>query len=245
MARVTLVDLQSRALQRVDAVNSQFVSTSELNYLINVGVARLHDILVTAYEDYYSTRKLFSLVAGQEAYDLVTDLGLIDGSGNPLFYKVLELFAVTGSGSNISRQKLKMFNRNELTRLNNPVLTPTYTVFPVLCWRLEGTKLFMEPVPTSAAGFQIELWYVPQITPLVADADTIDYSVVQGWEEYIVNEVAINIRLKEESDVSGLMARQAEFESRVTAAAGNRSLGDAPRVVDVEGNWGYPFDAYR
>jgi len=51
---------------------------------------------VTAYEDYYYQRVTFALQANKETYDLVTDVGLIDGSGNPTFLKVLPRGSVSG-----------------------------------------------------------------------------------------------------------------------------------------------------
>lgn len=247
MPGVTLAQLRTRAFQRVDMVNSTFATTAEANQLVNTAGARLHDLLVTSYEDYFQLVKTFSLTANKEAYDLVADLNLVDANGNPSFYKVIDIFVTTGSGANLSRQKLRRFNTNELSRINNPLLVPTAMPWPVLYYRLVGSKLYFEPIATSTAGYSIELWYAPQFVQLVADADTLDYGVVFGWDEFIVNDVAINLRLKEESDVSALMARQAEFERKVAAGAQNRDSAEPSRVVDVEAGmaWGYGDGSYR
>jgi hypothetical protein len=246
-ATVTLAQLRTRALQRVDMVNSGLVTTAEVNQLINVAGARLHDLLVCAYEDYYQTTTTFSLTAGKEYYDLISDLSLVDGSGNPTFYKMLEIFLTFGSGATLSRYKLRKFNTNEIGLLNNPQLTPAYTIMPIVYWRLEGQRLYLEPIPTSTpAGFNCELWYAPQYVQLINDGDLIDYGVVFGWDEFIVNDVAINLRLKEESDISGLLARQQDFERKLEAAAQGRDISEPGRVQDVERtNWNTPFYAYR
>jgi hypothetical protein len=249
MAQVTLQDLINRALQRTDMVNnagtSNFATTAELTYLANAAHARLYDMLVTTYEDFYQSTITWSLVANKEYYDLVADLNMVDGSGNPTFYKVLEIFLTNGSaGSGLSRFKVRRFNTNELSMLNNTVLTPTFTVLPTLYWRLEGTRLYLEPIPGSVGSYNMEMWYVPQCSKLVNLSDTIDYNTVYGWEEFIVNEMAINLKIKEDGDVTALMARQADFERRVKAAASNRDTSEALRVVDVERQYGYPWGQY-
>lgn len=230
MAGQTLLQLRTRVLQRTDMVNSQFVTTAEVTQLINTAGARLHDILVTAYEDYYVTKATgFALVAGKEAYDLVADCAITD------FQKTLQVFLTTGTGTTLSRYPLRRFNTRQLGRLNNPQLTATTVAPPLLFYRMVGNKLYLEPIPAGGvSGWLCEIWYVPQFVQLVADADTLDYSIAFGWDEYIVNDAAINIRLKEESDVSGLMARQQEFERRLEAVTQARDIGEPSRVVDVE-----------
>lgn len=248
MAQVTLQDLINRALQRTDMVNnagaSNFASTAELTYLANAAHARLYDLLVDAYEDYYQSTLTFSLTSGKEYYDLVSDLNMVDGSSNPTFYKVKNVFLTTGSGSSLSRYPLRRFNENELARLNNAVRLPILLSLPTLYWRLEGTRLYFEPIPSATtSGYSVELWYVPQVTKLVNLTDTLDYQTVFGWDEYIVNDMAINLKIKEESDTSALERRQAQFEQKLEAAASNRATSEPARVVDTDtylnGFWGY------
>lgn len=247
MAQLTLQDLINRALQRCDMANnagtSNFATTAELTYLANAAHSQLYDILVTEFEDYYQQVLQITLVAGQETYDLSTLLPASGGYGN-MFYKVLELFLTSGSGQSVVRFKLRRFNTNELSLLNNNVLTPTFTVLPTVYWRLEGTKIYIEPVPGSVGSYGLELWYIPQCQQLVNLTDTLDYQTVYGWEEFIVNEMAINLKIKEESDPSALMQRNEIYLRRLQAAAANRDTSEAMRVVDTERQYGYPWGTY-
>lgn len=236
MAAQTLLQLRTRALQRADMVNSQFVTTAEVTGLVNVALARLHDLLVTAYEDYYVTVATpFGLTVNKEAYDLVADCGIVD------FEKIICVFLTTGSGATLSRFKLRKFRTNELGRLNNPQLI-VLNLAPALLWyRCMGNKLYLEPMASGGvSGWNCEVWYVPQAPTLVADSDTTDAGIVNGWDEFIVNEVAINLRLKEESDISGLMARQQVFEQKLEAVAQARDTSDPERVVDTEAAYYVP-----
>ena len=222
---VTLAQLRTRCQQRVDMVNSSFATTAEINQLINTAGARLHALLVTAYEDYFFKTTTFSLPAA-ETYDLsanVTDL-----------YKIIQVFLTIGSGTSLSRFALRRFNANEVPQFGNSAIFPATMILPVVYYCVQGGKMYFEPIPTSSNGYSVELWYAPQFTQLVNDTDTLDYSFAFGWEEYIVNDVAINLRLKEESDVSGLIARQNQFEQQLQAIVQNRDVAEASRVVDVD-----------
>ena len=228
-----------------NAGTSNYATTAELTYLANAGAARLHDILVTAYEDFYMSSITWSITPGKEYYDLSADLLMVDANSNPTFYKMIDIFLTYGSGATLSRFKLKRFNTNELTLLNNSVITPTYTILPTVYWRLEGTRLYFEPIAVAnTAGYNFEMWYVPQVTKLVNLTDTLDYQAVFGWDEYIVNDMAINLKIKEESDPSALIARQQEFERKIEGAAQNREISDPQRTQDVERVYDYPFGPY-
>lgn len=246
MARVSLADLRARVLQRADikaATATSWVTDSELDQLINTAIARLHSILVVAYEDYFVAEpKTVALTPGKERYDLVTDLGLVDLAGNPTLYKLRDLFITTGAGTTLSRQRLRQLNLNELGRSTGVQYGANYGGYAgTQRYRIMGNFLLLTPIPPATAGFNLELWYVPQPTKLVAPSDFLDYSIVFGWEDYIINDAVINIRLKEESDVSALMARQQEFERHVMTTAASRNVGEAERVTDValEGEFDY------
>lgn len=223
----TLLQLRTRLRQRVDMVNSQFVTDAECNGLLNTAGARLHDLLITADPERYMTTAPIALVAGTEAYTLPSD-----------FHTMLQLFATTGSGTTLQRVPLRKFNVRDMGSRVNPYLSATTVESPVVSYRMEGNKIYIWPMPTGVSGWALELWYAPQYVDLVADGDTVDYGVVSGWDEYVINDAAINTRLKEESDISGLMARLQEFEARVVTTSKYRDSAEPSRVVDVTGCWG-------
>ena len=84
------------------------------------------------------------------------------------------------------------------------------------------------------AGQTLRLLYVPRMTPLVADADTMDG--VNGWEEFVVIDACIKALAKEESDVSVFMARRQAMEARLQSEIENRDAGSAATIVDLTGN---------
>lgn len=57
----SLQELRSAVLNRADMTNTNFISSSELNYYINRSAEELYELLVVKYEDYYIETLTFSL----------------------------------------------------------------------------------------------------------------------------------------------------------------------------------------
>jgi len=87
-----------------------------------------------------------------------------------------------------------------------------------------GTRLAYD-APQGA--YNVTLRYVPAMTALSGDADTLDG--VSGWEELIVLLCARDMRIKEDSPVDDLMMAIARMEGRIVANAPKR--GGGPRFV--------------
>jgi len=113
----TLADLRKTALGYADAENTAFDAESDaadpqlvalLDRWINVGLGKLHDILVNSYQDYYRKTQTITLVAGQEEYDLPDD-----------FYKSMEMFYEVSD----RRYSIPKFNRGEIDGYRSGSLT--------------------------------------------------------------------------------------------------------------------------
>jgi hypothetical protein len=83
----------------------------------------------------------------------------------------------------------------------------------------------------SGTGEVLTLSFIPIMPALSGDSDTFDG--INGWEEYIVIDAAIKALLKEESDISALMAQKAAITKRINECAPNRDAGMPDRVTDV------------
>lgn len=97
----------------------------------------------------------------------------------------------------------------------------------------ERNRLGIANTQIPAAGQTIRLLYVPRMTALVADVDSMDG--VNGWEEYIVIDAAMKALAKEESDVSVLMARKQAILDRLNSEVEARDAGMPGTVSDVLG----------
>lgn len=92
---------------------------------------------------------------------------------------------------------------------------------------------------TPQAGRNLQLWYVPRLTPLVNQTDTCDG--VSGWTEYIIVDAAIKARIKEESNVEELYRMKKDLLSRIESAAENRDAGEPQTVSDIYARGPYSY----
>jgi hypothetical protein len=83
----------------------------------------------------------------------------------------------------------------------------------------------------NQANQKFSLLYVPACPRLVLDTDIFDG--VNGWEEYIVVDVARKAKEKEESDTTELVNSKSALIKRIEDSAPNRNAGQPGRVTDI------------
>jgi hypothetical protein len=215
MLTITLGEARLQAQQRADMVNSTFVSTAEWNTMINASYAELYDLLIGVYEDYKITSANISVLPNTDTYSLPAT-----------FYKLRGVDLVLDAlGNAVS---LRPFNFNER---NSYMFTPTWNTVGLsyLRYHMQGDSIRFVPVPNGPQT--IKLWFIPAITRLSADADTLDG--VNGFEEYLILDAAIKARVKEESDVQELMIQKEAMKKRIESMAPARDAGEPEKVSDV------------
>jgi hypothetical protein len=214
MASVTLTTLRARVRERADMTGSSFVTdaATSLDAFINSACDELYDLLVTKFQDYFTTSGTVALVAGTDTYALATT-----------FYKALGVDVLDGSIYR-SLQKFEFAERNQYAGVTAVPLTR-------MRYQVRGSNLVFHPAPGSAGT--AKHWFIPLRTQLSAGSDTFD-PINEGWTEFAVVAAAIRCLQKEESDVSVLMAEKAELKRRIEEAAANRDVGGPSRVVDMD-----------
>jgi hypothetical protein len=144
MARYTLSEITERALVRADfpsLANVTFVTKAQLYQWVNSELAKLHDIIVNANEDYYLKETTFDLDPNQSS----EDYGLPDD-----FLKAIRVFYRAGD----RRYRMKRFMVHELDGFTiNPVSTGTVELW----YAPQHTELFrgdQEIDPSIAKGWE-------------------------------------------------------------------------------------------
>lgn len=100
-------------------------------------------------------------------------------------------------------------------------------------FRIKGNTLVLLPPPSSGTYVH---HYVTTAPVTTADADVID--CVNGWERWLVLDLARQILRKEESDTSDIMMERGEIKAEIEAAAQQRSLMPS-RIADTRlRKWG-------
>jgi len=224
---MTLTELKNAVRQRSDMENSQFVKDTELTSYINQSYFELYDLLVQKYGDNYFVASPYSFTSDgvNDEYTLPTDM-----------YKFLGVDLAL-SNSTDSWVTIKPFNFAERNRYAVPNFQSFYGITN-LRYRLMGNKLKFTPIPQ--ANQQFRLWYVPRLTTLVNNTDTVDG--ISGWTEYIIIDAAIKCLQKEESDTNVLMGQKLAIIQRIENASENRDAGFPRTVADVSfSNYEWPY----
>lgn len=213
----TLAEIRLEAQQRADMVNSDFVTDAEWLSYINGSLAELYDVLLQKYgADYYVATPYEFTTTTAERYPLPAD-----------FYKLLGV-DLRWPGAPSGYIALRPFNFAER---NNFGSSGAPAVAREIRYRLNGNNLWLRPSPQAGQG--MVLHYAPRLTRLVNDSDVADG--VSGWEQLVVVDAARKALIKEESDVSALLAEKADLVARIEAAAENRDAASPGIVVDTSG----------
>lgn len=220
-----LSELRTQVRQRANMENSQFVTDAELLLYINASYGELYDILVSRFEDYFikldsgtGLPPTFTLASGVSIYAIPSDL-----------YKLRGIDVQNNSSTNWST--VHRYNFAERNSRSNSVSRIQYGE-KNLSYRAIGNKI--QFLPEDQAQGTYRLWYIPRLTKLAADSDDTQGTTLD-FEEYIIVDAAMKCLIKEESDVSALMAIKEQLRQRIIAMSSNRDAGSKERVADVRG----------
>lgn len=107
----TLATLRSAALDSADMTGSGFPDTTALNRYINAGLQYVYNKMVNSFEDYFHKEATFSLVSGQEDYDLPAD-----------HLKTTKVFYLEGTGAD-RRWSVPRFSVDEIEGCRSGAIT--------------------------------------------------------------------------------------------------------------------------
>ena len=210
-ASISLADIRTRVLERANMLSSTgassgFVSTAELNAIINGEAAELYEDVADSYSDQFTTSLTFAVASGTNAY-------AVDAS-------VWQLVGV---------DRLEGSNFYPLDRCSLREVRHTSAMIWNIGCRLRyhwasGT-LYFDRVDASGS---YRLWYIPEYVDLAADGDTLTYP--NNWFEYIFAGAAAKLLAKEESDPSVQLGLKAQAKARIMTAASNRDVS-GPETV--------------
>lgn len=232
-AEMSLYELRLRCQQKADRVSSDFVTNSEWNYNIRLGMYELYDILMTSYEDWFASSYVAiqtnGTIANYPLPDGVTNyLGGnyngVSGVPAPAFYKLagMDLNVNTSvlTPSRVSLLRYDFIKRNQYVYPNS-----TSTIYGVynMRYRIMGNNINI--IPTPAGNQTLIAWYSPRLPRLLLDTDLTTIGV-SGWLNYVIARAAKYALDKEqETDTSKLDAEILFLKSRIEEASQNRDAG--------------------
>ena len=214
MTAVTLATLRTRARERADMPAAGFIpdSATGIDAFINEGVQRLHEKLCEAFSSNYTQSSSAFTVTGETV--------ALPAS----FYKLLGVDLNLSDGTKATLQRFERGMRNVY---RNAMVVPDS-----VCTHYELAGPNLRLLPTPANGTTGTIWFLPIATVLVNTSDTVDFP--NGWERYVVLYTAIQMKLKQESDVRDLRYELEKMEAELQAIADRRDLASPAHAVDMD-----------
>lgn len=219
MARTDLAGLRSRVLSLADMESGGFVPNSQLDNFINDSYEALYEKLVALHEPYFESESALNIVAGTTDYSLPAD-----------FFKLTGVDILIDGTSGTEYYSVHRYGNADRNRFSGRLPSGLRDV-ESLRYMLRGSVIRFTPEPQTAHTGRI--LYVPQVTTLSADDDAIESAIVSGWSRWIVVDSAIKCLMKEESDVSTLMAEREKIERSIDESAENRDANEPVYVTDI------------
>lgn len=248
---VQLQTIRAQARELADEVNSTFVTDATANLWVNAAYRAVYDMLIAADPDWGLAESIFDSQAGILEYALPDDFYQARGVdrfpgivGVPGDDQASRLLAV----ENERYQRIEPFSFLDRGREQEPYADVRWHATAPTRYRIirngrDGSagRIRLEPNPGTRTW---RLWYVSAADPLELDTDFLDG--INGFEEYIIADVAEKMMVKAEVDPSGARKIKAEQEARIKHMAHRRHQDQPSQVVDLRGRRGiYPHRSNR
>lgn len=227
---VTRATLIQRVALRANTSGYADASTigGEVSQLVDVSMAKMHNLLVGLFEDYFIAINDLDIVSGKDTYTLPSD-----------FFKLRQVFFVDVANNGYQWP----IQRREIYDLSNRPISGSY---PNVIWAyaMMGNSIVFTPKPQNAQPNKVRLYYIPEYSPPLNDNTPIEYSVAFGWDEWIVNDCVIQIRNKAMMPADEIIAERNDLEKNIRHQAKQRNAGDPQRVRNngwnnsAYGRWG-------
>lgn len=201
MTAITLATLRTRARQLGDYENSTVFTDAVMTPWVNEAIGDYFDLLDEHFDGYRDTTGTVTTTAGvatvalPAAFLKARAVDILDGGT----YRQLRRFQPSGQTLGFDGS----------------------TGRPVGYLHV-GTNL--ELFPTPDAAYTIRLRYVPAMTALSADGDSID--VPNGWEGFIIHSILLRCDEREERSLTDRKDSIERYRARIVRASQNRNTAE-------------------
>lgn len=211
---VTAQQLIDRARQRADFVSSPFLDdSSELLNWCSESYRELWDLLVEAYGDRLGMGIVDITTAAQDPQKTISVTG-----------GILKLIRVDREVDGI-RIPMFPFDFADTVLDDTPQSWDARTVR----YNFFADTMYFLPCPDTI--YTIRLYYVPRVSFTSLSGAMLPPT--ESWSEYVVVDLAIKMRVKEESDTSDLRLDKENLRRRIISVSTPREETRAARTADV------------
>jgi hypothetical protein len=215
----TLLQLRDDVRELVDDVNKALIGDTQLTRMINLSGRTWHNKIAHAMPETF------------EMSETVTPGGVADVGALPTdHYKTLGVRYIETDGST---WPLKRLMYNERWQFDDGDTTDRATGYFV-----SALNLYIYPAPATGSN-NYKHDYVRAWDELSADGDTVmtvadaRHNMLDHWVQWIVYDVAIRVRSKEETPITDLLAMKRDLELTIDTAIQDRDSANPEHVVDT------------
>jgi hypothetical protein len=238
--RSTLVTLarQRAGFDVTGTSPDEFINDQEALNMVDLSATALYDLLIKARGEEYYLREVVLPVSPL----VIPDPTLYKLPGD--FYQLISVY-VQAAGF-VGFIAIVPFMEREVAALKT--LSVIGGAFPQSSrYRLRGNQSIPGAIPTEpeavieilpkpSVAFDVFVRYVPTCVRAAFGTLTnpdVAYDGINGWENYVIWDVAAQMVVKEERDAGPYLLQRAMVEKRIEALAGARNAGEPERVVDT------------
>ncbi len=222
---VSADELEQRVRERADMVDSQFVTSAEVQRFLEAAWQELYSIMVASGEDLFLRR---ARITGSAADPLVTEDGdlIVTENGDVL---IVGGVVPVGSYINLPAQVKAL----RLVRIANDVRLRKATVHDLEFIQNAGSSgkpvayrpdmdprnqyLRLELYPQPDRSYEYEVFYVPALSLKEFLSSSYVSIPVRGWDEYCVLTATAKCKDKEEADIGNVMKEREVLLERIRA----------------------------
>lgn len=217
----------------------EFINDPEALGMVDRSATALYDLLIKARgEEYYLSEQTITLNPLQAIPTLY--------ALNQDFYQLVNVHVQAQGFTGFVT--IEPFMEREVAQLKT--LSIIGTAFPQSTrYRLRGAQAtpafppttvpsaLIEFLPAPKVVFNAFVRYIPTCVRAAVGATLTNpdvfYDGVNGWEEFVIWDVAAKMVIKEERDPGPYLMQRAMVEKRIETLAGARNAGEPERVVDT------------
>jgi len=219
MATITLSAMRDIIRFRGSYENSTKFTDARVNVEINASLAELHELMADTWEGYFDTSTTTPTVAAQEHVDLPATFWRLRGVDVLIGGRYRELDQI-GFGE-----------RNAYQTSGRPCAYRSAA---------GGARGRLILYPTPNAVYTIRINYVPTVTALAADGDTIE--AYNDWSEYVIMGALLRLEQREERPLGEIQQELERLRQRIVKAAGSRRAAGPELLVNRTTYWTDDWD---
>lgn len=216
MARsATLAEMRTSVTRRGGWENSEDITSTVIDELLNEGITEVWDLLVGKWADYYTAEATLATIVGNDAVALPAT-----------FYKFRKLeILIAGTLGAADEQMMRLLPHDlESSHRYRTLHGKRYR------YRIQAGNLRLVPRPQAIET--LRLFHIPWATKLVADGDLFDG--INGYEELVIQLAMLRCYKRTGEDTMDTVNEIDRLSRRVRTAADARDAAE-PFYLDPDG----------